>query len=182
MGCWGITAFESDAGLDAVGFIRRNLPENGEMQLGKIIEALKKDKWSCPPSVTDGEAHTSPMALAEIVVKLLDRDIGSLDYDEEWAAKDNKFRDLTSFTADKESVQWLREYISDTLKQAIKNAVFRAQNGIQENDQRNGWHTNENWLGWQKHMTELVDRMDTLLAFEEDQIELIQPQEQTMQM
>lgn len=25
MGCWGITAFESDAGLDAVNFIRRSI-------------------------------------------------------------------------------------------------------------------------------------------------------------
>ena len=32
MGCWGITAFESDAGLDAVDFIRNNLPEDGKLQ------------------------------------------------------------------------------------------------------------------------------------------------------
>lgn len=29
MGCWGITAFESDAGLDAVCCIRRSLPRMG---------------------------------------------------------------------------------------------------------------------------------------------------------
>ncbi len=83
MGCWGITAFESDAGLDAVEFIRRNLPEDGKLELGKIIEALRQDKWNAPPDVKDAESHSSPMVLAEILVKFLDRDIGSLDFDEE---------------------------------------------------------------------------------------------------
>lgn len=40
MGCWGITAFESDAGLAAVGFLRKNLPENEKLELGEIISAL----------------------------------------------------------------------------------------------------------------------------------------------
>lgn len=30
MGCWGITAFESDEGLDALGCIRKNLPKDGK--------------------------------------------------------------------------------------------------------------------------------------------------------
>lgn len=42
MGCWGITALESDAGLDAVGFIRDMLPEGGGIRLEQMIAALKK--------------------------------------------------------------------------------------------------------------------------------------------
>lgn len=49
MGCWGITALESDAGLDTVGFIRRHLPKDGRLQLEKIVEALKRDDWNAPP-------------------------------------------------------------------------------------------------------------------------------------
>ena len=53
MGCWGITAFESDAGLDAVGLIRKNLPEDGRLELEKLIAELKRDSWNAPPDVCD---------------------------------------------------------------------------------------------------------------------------------
>ena len=42
MGCWGITAFESDAGLDSVDYIRRSLPKNGSLELGSIIGTLQR--------------------------------------------------------------------------------------------------------------------------------------------
>ena len=129
MGCWGITAFESDAGLDAVGLIRKNLPEDGRLELEKLIAELKRDSWNAPPDVCDGQSHTSPMALAEIMVKFLDRDMDGLDYGEEWAAQDKKFSAVTSFSASKESVQWLRDYISDTLRYAKENAEFQGEQG-----------------------------------------------------
>ena len=79
MGCWGITAFESDAGLDSVDYIRSNLPKDGKLDLGEIIDALQKDQFRLP-DVEFAENHTSPMALAEIVVKFLDGDMDGLDY------------------------------------------------------------------------------------------------------
>ena len=118
MGCWGITAFESDAGLDAVGLIREHLPKDGRVELENLMEALRKDDWNTPPDVCDGQSHTSPMALAEIVVKFLDRDMDGLDYEGEWAAQDRKFGAVTSFSASKESIRWLRDYLTDTLKYA----------------------------------------------------------------
>ena len=66
MGCWGITAFESDAGLDSVDYIRSNLPKGGKLDLGEIIDALQNDQIRLP-DVEFAENHTSPMALAEIV-------------------------------------------------------------------------------------------------------------------
>ena len=39
MGCWGITAFESDTGLDAIGLIRNHLPEQGDVKLQQMIQA-----------------------------------------------------------------------------------------------------------------------------------------------
>jgi len=175
MGCWGITAFESDAGLDAVSIIRDKLPEDGRLELGKIIEAMRQNEWGVP-DVTDGLSHTGPMALAEIIMKFKDQGISDLDYDEEWAAKDNKFSSLTSFTAAKESVQWLRDYLSDTLKYAKENAEFMAKQGEHEWDQWGGWFKEENWHGWQNHMSMLIDRLDALLASSESQFELIHPQ------
>lgn len=119
MGCWGITAFESDAGLDSVSFIREQLPKDGNLELGKIIKALQCGECRLP-EVKNAESHTSPMAMAEIIIKFLDRDTDGLDYDEEWAAKDNKFSAITSFTASKESIGWIRDYLSDTLHYAKK--------------------------------------------------------------
>lgn len=174
MGCWGITAFESDAGLDAVGLIRENLPEDGRLELEKLIETLRQDSWYAPPDVANGEPHTSPMALAEIMVKFLDRDMKGLDYDEEWASQDKKFHSVTSFTASKESVKWLRDYVSDTLRHAKENAESQAEYG----GKWGGWFQEQDWLSWQKHMDGLVGRLDVLLAAPENRIELISRQGQ----
>ena len=51
MGCWGITAFEPDAGLDAVGLLREHLTEDGRLELENLIEALRQDDWNAPPDV-----------------------------------------------------------------------------------------------------------------------------------
>ena len=40
MGCWGITALESDNGLDAVRCVRYNLPADGQLDLGEMLERL----------------------------------------------------------------------------------------------------------------------------------------------
>lgn len=162
MGCWGITAFESDAGLDAVGFIKNNLPKNGKLELETIIEALRQDNWNAPPDVEQAESHTSAMALAEIMVKFIDRDIGSLD---------RKFSTVTSFSAGRESLLWLRDYISGTLRHARLRAKY-------DGEKWGGWFEEKNWIGWQEHMKTLIGRLDALLAVGENRIELIASQQQ----
>ena len=82
MGCWGITAFESDAGLDAADFIRKNFIADGKIELDKIIEAMRQDEWMAP-EVCRGRVHTGPMALAEIVMTFQRGNCGELDYSEE---------------------------------------------------------------------------------------------------
>lgn len=175
MGCWGITALESDAGLDAVGFIRDMLPEDGGIRLEQMIAALKKDNWNAPDDPALGYSHTSPMALAEIMLKIMDNTPDGLDYDEEWAEGDRKFSALTSFTTDKESIVWLRDYLEQNLAASRKNAVFRAQQG----EPYGGWFEEKNWIGWQKHMENLISRLDELIAQPEQEIELIKPQTMT---
>lgn len=169
MGCWGITAFESDAGLDSVDYIRRILPQGGKLDLGEVIEALRKDDVRLP-DVRNAESHTSPMALAEIMVKFLDQDIGALDYDEDWAAKDNKFSGITSFIASKESLQWIRGYLSDTLRYTKEEERAGHKWG--------GWFKQKDWITWQEHMTALIGRLDSLMAAPGDQLELISPRVQ----
>ena len=169
MGCWGITAFESDAGLDAVGFIRENLPGDGKLEVKTIIDLLRGDSWCAPPDVTDGDSHSSPMALAEIIVKFRNKDMTGMDA-ELYAAEGRQFAFMTSFTADKESIGWLQGYLTDTLKYSRGNAA----NGRKWN----GWFKENDWNSWQNHMECLIRHMDELLSTSEDTIELIQPETQ----
>jgi len=162
MGCWGITAFESDAGLDAVGFIKKNLPKNGKIELETIIEALRQENWNAPPDVEQAGSHTSAMALAEIMVKFIDRDIGSLD---------RKFSTVTSFSASRESLLWLQDYISGSLQHAKLSAKY-------DGEKWGGWFEKKNCIGWQEHMKTLTNRLDMLLAIGGDRIELIASQQQ----
>lgn len=173
MGCWGITAFESDSGLNAVDDIRNNLPQDGKMTLDNMIDVLQRRRWNIPP-VKDAEAHTGPMALAEILIKFMDHDMSGLDYDGSLTKKYNKFSAVTSFTASKASLRWLRGYLSDTLKYARKNAKFQAKYGSKWND----WFEEKDWIGWQEHMTNLVSRLDTLIVSMGDRVELLTSQEQ----
>ena len=169
MGCWGITAFESDEGLDAVEFIRESLPEDGKLELEALLEALKQDSWNAPPEVETAGSHTSVMALAELMLKFVDRAVKSLDNEEDWNTEDHKFDSIISFTAHRETVQWIRNYIFDTLRSVKKHARFQAENG----EKWGGWFEEKNWIGWQEHMAELISRLDILLESSEGKIELI---------
>ena len=60
MGCWGITAFESDAGLDAVCCIRRSLPKDGKLELDAVIQRLQQDSRNRPCGCVGGDIPYKP--------------------------------------------------------------------------------------------------------------------------
>ena len=173
MGCWGITALQSDSGLDAIGYIRDKLLEDGVLDLEIIIDTLRISSWNRPPKASEGPSHTSLMAVAELIIIYLDKEASSLDYEGKWAANDGKFASIHSFTASKESLKYLRDYLSDSLHYAKENAVLKAEEG----KKWGGWFKEADWIGWQDHMQALVSRLDTLLASEETLLELVPPQE-----
>lgn len=154
MGCWGITASESDAGLDALAAIRTQIQKDGTLKLEDILAELKRDAWNAPVDVHRCEAHTSPMMLAEVIVRFLDGCAAGLDFGETYQ-KDKRFSCLSSFTGEKATIQWLRDYLSDTLKYSRERA---------ESTPRCGWFKEQDWIGWQEHMEHLILRMDMLLA------------------
>lgn len=129
MGCWGITALQSDSGLDAIGYIRDKLLEDGVLDLEIIIDTLRISSWNRPPKASEGPSHTSLMAVAELIIIYLDKEAASLDYEGKWAANDGKFASIHSFTASKESLKYLRDYLSDSLHYAKENAVLKAEEG-----------------------------------------------------
>lgn len=119
--------------------------------MGKIIKAIQKEAWYAPPEASEGVPHTSPMALAEIIEKFLDGDREGMDYN--WDdVPERKFGNITSFTASRESLQWLRDYISDSLKYAKENAV--------KGNNWGGWFEKRNWIGcrtiWKSWSTVLM--------------------------
>ncbi|MDK2964995.1 hypothetical protein [Lacrimispora sp.] len=61
------------------------------------------------------------VALAEMLVKFLDGDITGLDYIELRTANERKLSAIISYIASRESVLWLRDYISDTLLGSQEN-------------------------------------------------------------
>ena len=166
MGCWGITASESDAGLDALAAIRTQIQKDGTLKLEDILAELKRDAWNAPVDVHRCESHTSPMMLADVIVRFLDECAAELDFGEIYQ-KDKRFSRFSSFTGEKATIQWLRDYLSDTLKYSCERA---------ENTPRCGWFKEQDWIGWQEHMEHLILRMDMLLASDLEKGELTELQ------
>ena len=119
------------------------------------------------PKVETAGSHTSVMALAELMLKFVDgRKVKSLDYDGNGGRGILRFDSITSFIAHRDTIQWIRNYIFDTLWNVKKHARFQAENG----EKWGGWFEEKNWIGWQEHMAELVSRLDTLLESSEAEI------------
>lgn len=154
MGCWGITALESDAGLDALDMIRAQIDVNGSLKLEEVLERMKKNEWNAPPDVRRCNPHTSPMMLAEVMVKCIDGNAEDLDFKEMYP-KEKRFSSLSAFSVSKEEIRWLRDYLKDSLKFSCERA---------ETVERCGWFKKKDWIGWQEHMKDLITRMDILLA------------------
>ncbi len=167
MGAWGITAFESDAGLDVVGAIRKSLPEDGRLTLQTILESVKSSQWRELADPQLGNSHTSPLAVTELIFKLQDGQYSDLDYGMEYGFDDKLFKDLLTFTADKESLQWLKDYLTENLTAARNNAALPF-------NPNNGWFHREDWEGWQTHMESVIERLGELLDRPEDEIDLLE--------
>ena len=113
-------------------------------------------------------AHTSPMALAEIMVKFLEQDLESLDHDVGPYMRQNKYSMVTSFTATKESIQWVRNYIADTLRHSRRNAQVESQN------RKVGRLVQGRGIGRLAGTYDrLIGRLDELLLLVDSQIELV---------
>ena len=79
-----------------------------------------------------------------------------------------KFSSLSSFTASKESLQWVREYLSETLFTAVNVQKSRRSREFLWG----GWFQERDWKHWQAHMERLIGRMDELLTREGETVAL----------
>lgn len=164
MGCWGIEAFQSDIGLDALGMIKDLFPESRKMDMEQILRNMKENGEGYVPDPAMGESHSGPMMVAEIICRFLEGHTGELDYG--WEPKTRWFSSLESFSVSKNSLRWLSAYLKGTLQCSRMNA----QNGGRK---WNGWFKEKDWKAWQSHMENLIRKMDFLIDLPEDPIELM---------
>ncbi len=181
MGAWGITAFESDAGLDVNSFIKKNLPQDRNLTLKTLLDTVKKSEYYTEGESKIGDSHPSPLTITEIIFKIKDNDFKEIDY--EWDKPGEKYSTLGSFTADKESLIWLKDFLTDNLASARQNTEPKEGKIVHE---YNGWFFKDNWIGWQKHMETLIERLAKLSDDIAENIELMpnegQNQEQNVSM
>ena len=159
MGCWGVKAFESDEGLDALEWIRNHIPEDGCLRLKELLEQLKLDEWCRPPAAENGESHSSTMLIAELMESFQNGTIEEWEY-----LPNNPFEKVVSFLVEKESVKEMCEYLSKTLESARKNT---------QDNQWKGWFEETNWNKWQEHMESLIETMRKILEQDGEVLDLI---------
>ena len=134
---------------------------DGKVKLEDIIDSLKKDLWNHPQDIKEGYTHTSPMMLAEVMVKFLDGEAAELDFYGLCESKSVRFSGISSFTADKQSVQYLQEYLSEHLKYKRQMDDFGEKYG----EKWGGFVKELDWIEWQGHMEFLIHRMQSAACF-----------------
>jgi len=159
MGCWGIEALASDAGMDAWDdLLMECLTEDGKLELNQMIDSIKRDPLYVVPNATDGY-YIEPLVIAELIIRFINQ-------------SSYRYEEITSCAVDKKSVRWIRKYVSDTLQSRIKVVECAAKSGADKYTRWDGW-TEEDWHRWQTHMSELIGALGKLLSSPVDPIELI---------
>ena len=115
--------------------------------------------------MSEGVSRYKPNGSGRTNCKFQEKDFSALD----GIRGDKKFSSLSSFTASKESLQWVREYLSETLFYSRKCAKRgRRRSGVLWG----GWFQERDWKHWQAHMERLIGRMDELLTREGETVAL----------
>lgn len=166
MGCWGITALESDTGLDVIEMIRDNITEDQRLDMDQALHILKADFSECIPDVKRGIPHTGPMMILEVICMYLDGRCRSIDWP--WEPTNRCFSELTSLSISKKTLQEISGYLRETLLYSRENA--RNPDGRKWN----GWIHEKDWKAWQSYMEALIERVNALMDLAGDPIEFVQ--------
>ena len=102
-------------------------------------------------------------------MKFLDGEAAELDFYGLCESKSIRFSGISSFTADKQSIKYLQEYLSEHLKYKRQMDDFGEKYG----EKWGGFVKELDWIEWQEHMEFLIHRMNLLLASDEEFGELL---------
>jgi Domain of unknown function (DUF4259) len=153
MGAWGITALESDQGLDVVDFVKRFVsnikaqPVNIDM--AELINAMKKEGFFGRNfEEVDFYFDNAAMALAELY--LMFKHTGKLDYDDENQSQDLAKR-VKSFVADKAALSFILQYLNDIKSE--KPDKYGNREIIEL------WRESGSWDEWKANLTNLIEEL-----------------------
>ncbi len=156
MGAWGYKALESDAGLDVVDFISDYISTKYptttpvHLTLSALISTMKESGF-LGATFTDIDFYYDNTAMALAELYLMFKTTGQLAYEnEEEETRDLKKR-VVAFTADKTSIRFLLQYLTD-----IKNEV-PDEEGSREIVLL--WKDAASYPQWEKHLNDLIEAL-----------------------
>jgi Domain of unknown function (DUF4259) len=158
MGAWGLTALESDQGLDVVDFVKRFVSnikaEPVNLDTAELIDAMKKDGFFGQNfEEVDFYFDNSAMALAELY--LMFKHSGKLDYEDENQSQDLAKR-VKSFVADKAALSFILRYLNDIKLNEIKSEK-PDKHGNREIIEL--WRESNNWDEWKANLNNLIEEL-----------------------
>ena len=165
MGCFGVRAFDSDDGMDAIDTLRASLPPAGiAFELKAAIRTLL-DTPDMVPDANKGLMHAGPVALTELLIRYKDGSVDVLDSDDE---EPIKFAAVEALIVDHRSVSWMHDYLSNILRVRVEYADRQEKESGDDRTSWGGWREKSDWLLWQKHMAKLMGFLDTLILKAKD--------------
>ena len=147
MGSWGYKALESDGGLDVIDFLEENIPQNYEFKLSVIIELMKNDGFF-GTSKNEMDLTNGAIALAELYYMFKDNGRFTFECDLD---NEKTLNDIKSFSAEKNSLEYLLECLLDIKKE------ITGENEM--SDIVELWHDPKDWENWQNNLNELITKL-----------------------
>lgn len=155
-----LMALETEKGKIVVDMLRAMIQKDGKLDLEQVMLNLKAETDEKLPAPEQTATHTSWMALAEIMVKIMNHEAKDLDIEDQ----EKTFTSLTSFYASRYALLVLQTYLSLTILYS---------RDIARKKKWNGWPTEEKWKEWQEHMEALVGCMEVLIRMDDVGTELV---------
>lgn len=154
-----IMALDTKIGADTLEAVRKMIPEDRKLNLEKVMWELKNSPEGNVPDPEHAAPYTGWMALAEIMVRVMNGETKELDI----GTYGKNFSELRSFYASRAALMALQTYLSLTVLYSRKYAGKTT---------RNGWPSEEKWNQWQEHMEALTECIAVLLGLNREGTEL----------
>lgn len=160
-------------GYDFLYQLHRRLPENGVLRLRDAIALLSQEETAGERTETHFK-NVRTEALAEIVLHFIDAEFDQIDK----IPTGEQFSALTSFVAEKKDLVEIRA--------TLRKILDRAGEENNRHDERYEVAPGSLYLDWWtkeeiNHISELVQRLDSLLLLPGERLDLVDLENQTLQ-
>ena len=139
--------------MDVLDFLEENIPENFEFRLSEILPLMKQDGL-LGKNFEDIDFLYDSCAIALAELFFMFKDNGKYDFPIVFHEEEDSYgtlSDIKSFTADKNSLEYLWKCLTD-----IKDEVPDT-NGRREIVDL--WRKSDEWENWQNNLNGLIERI-----------------------